>query len=162
MISEHKPVDPKESQMPDEPDVDIKNKARKGEYEIGFGKPPPHTRFKKGESGNPRGRPVGSANAKTRIARVLDGKVAVREGGKTRFISKLEAMFEAQTNKAMKGDPRSFSTVIAHAARIGALAESAAETSIPTAEEDAAIIEDFLRRHARPTEGDPKSDPEKR
>jgi len=156
MMSEHKPVDPKESQTSDEPNVDSGNK-RKGKYVIGYGRPPAHTRYKKGESGNPHGRPVGSANAKTRIARVLDGMVAVRERGKTRFISKLEAMFEAQTNKAMKGDSRSFSTVIAHAARIGALAESAAETSIPTAEEDAAIIEDFLRRHARP-----KSDPEER
>jgi len=160
-MSEHEPVDHKESPMPDEPDVDSK-KTRKSEYEVGYGRPPTHTRFKKGESGNPHGRPIGSANAKTRIARVLDEKVEVREGDKIRSMSKLEAMFAAHTNKAMKGDPRSFSTVIAHAARVGALAESAAEPAIPTAEEDAAIVKEFLRRHARPAESDPKSDPEER
>jgi hypothetical protein len=159
-MSEDEPVDHKGSPMPGEPDVDNIKKTRKGEYKVGYRRPPTHTRFKKGESGNPFGRPVGSANAKTRVARVLDEKVAVREGRKTRSMSKLEAMFEAHTNKAMKGDPRSFSTVIAHAARLGALAESAAEMSIPTAEEDAAIVKDFLRRNA--PERDPKCDPEER
>ena len=33
------------------------------DYEVGYGKPPSHTRFKPGESGNPRGRPRGSRNA---------------------------------------------------------------------------------------------------
>src|SRR5262245_29748444 len=34
----------------------------KSQYEIGYGKPPRHTRFQKGQSGNPRGRKRGSVN----------------------------------------------------------------------------------------------------
>ena len=34
-------------------------------YAVGWGKPPRHTRFKKGQSGNPKGRPPGSKNMNT-------------------------------------------------------------------------------------------------
>jgi Family of unknown function (DUF5681) len=70
-----------------EPDVGSK-KPRKGEYAVGFGRPPAQTRFKPGQSGNPKGRP----NAKTTVARVINETIPVREGQKTRHMSKLEAM----------------------------------------------------------------------
>ena len=157
---EHEPVNHKESPMPGE--TDVNSKKSNGEYGVGYGRPPIHTRFKKGKSGNPRGRPLGHANAKTTVARVMNEKVPVREGHKTRFMTKLEAMFQAHTNKAMKGDPRSFSHVLGHAARMGILAESTAETAIPTSEEDAAIVNEFMRRSTRPAECDRTSDPEER
>jgi Family of unknown function (DUF5681) len=31
-----------------------------GDYRVGYGKPPLETRFKQGQSGNPRGRPRGA------------------------------------------------------------------------------------------------------
>jgi hypothetical protein len=158
-MSAHEPVDHNESPMPDETDVDSK-KTSKGEHGVGYCRPPTHSRFKKGKSGNPGGRPRGQANAKTTVARVLNEKVLVREGQETRSIIKLEAMFQAHINKAIKGDPRSFGYVLAHAARMGLLAESAAEAAIPTREEDAAIINEFLRRKARPAECDRTNDPE--
>jgi hypothetical protein len=67
-------------------------KNRKGEYDVGYG--PAHTRFKPGESGNPHGRPVGGANAKTTMARVVNEKVSVHEGDKSRKMTKLEAMLQ--------------------------------------------------------------------
>jgi Family of unknown function (DUF5681) len=39
-----------------------------GDYEVGYGKLPRHTRFVKGQSGNPRGRPPGAKNLKTMLA----------------------------------------------------------------------------------------------
>src|SRR3954452_22678400 len=41
-------------------------------YEVGYGKPPRHTRFEKGRSGNPRGRPKSSKNLATLLAAALD------------------------------------------------------------------------------------------
>lgn len=42
-----------------------KKEDQKEEYEVGYGRPPTHTRFQPGKSGNPNGRPKGSKNTKT-------------------------------------------------------------------------------------------------
>jgi S-adenosylmethionine/arginine decarboxylase-like enzyme len=44
---------------------------------VGYGKPPLHTRFKKGQSGNPRGRPRGAKNLSTLVSDALDQTVVV-------------------------------------------------------------------------------------
>jgi hypothetical protein len=134
--------------------VAASEKVRKGDYEIGYGRPPERTRFKPGQSGNPNGRPVGRPSAKTTVARVINEKVSVREGQKTRNITKLEAMVQAHALKAIKGDARSASIVIGLIARMGLLGEQEDETLAALPQEDAAIVDDFLRRIA----GSDKSD----
>jgi hypothetical protein len=128
--------------------------VRKGDYEIGYGRPPARTRFKPGQSGNPSGRPAGRPNPKTTVARVINEKVSVREGQKTRNMTKLEAMVQAHALKAIKGDARSASIVIGLVARMGLLGEPEDETLAALPQEDAAIVDDFLRRIA----GSDKSD----
>ena len=49
------------------------------DYEVGYGKPPRHTRFVKGQSGNPRGRPPGAKNLKTLLNKALNELVVVTE-----------------------------------------------------------------------------------
>ena len=49
------------------------------EYEVGYKKPPQHTRFKPGQSGNRHGRPAGSKNLATIVREALDAKVVVSE-----------------------------------------------------------------------------------
>jgi hypothetical protein len=51
------------------------------DYEIGYRKPLKTTRFKAGESGNPKGRPKGSANLATDLSAELNEQITVREGG---------------------------------------------------------------------------------
>ena len=61
------------------------------DYEVGYGKPPKHTRFQKGQSGNPKGRPKGSKNMGTLLGEVLAQKVTVTENGQNRRIPYKEA-----------------------------------------------------------------------
>jgi len=72
--------------------------------EVGYGHPPKHTRFKPGRSGNPRGRPKGTMNVATILARTLRQRVVINENGKRTAVSKLEAAITQVTNKAASGD----------------------------------------------------------
>jgi Family of unknown function (DUF5681) len=76
------------------------------EYEIGYKKPPRQTRFKRGESGNPSGRPKGSKNLATLLEKELRQRVVVNENGRRRSITKQEAMVKHMVNKALSGDRR--------------------------------------------------------
>ena len=78
--------------------------ARSSDYPVGYGKPPEHTRFRKGHSGNPWGRPKGSESVARVLRRVLDEKIVVRENGERRRITRLEAVLKQLTNKGMSGD----------------------------------------------------------
>ena len=53
----------------------------KTDYKVGYKKPPLHTRFRKGQSGNPRGRPRGSKNLSTLLTDALNEPVVVTEDG---------------------------------------------------------------------------------
>lgn len=82
--------------------------ARKptGTYTVGYGKPPVQTRFQPGQSGNPQGRRKGAKNLKTHLAAALDERVTVKEGGKQRKITKLEATIKQLVNKSAGADLR--------------------------------------------------------
>ncbi len=83
------------------------------EYAVGFGKPPRRTRFCKGQSGNPKGRPRGAKNLATLMEKVLKEPVVISENGKRRRITKREALIKQLVNKAIAGDPRSIKLLLA-------------------------------------------------
>ena len=89
-------------------------KKRSGKYEVGFGRPPRHTQFQKGHSGNPKGRPRGSRNASTLLDEALQGRVVVSENGQRRTVTKLEAILTQLVNKAAQGDHRATQLLLAH------------------------------------------------
>lgn len=134
-------------------------KVPKGDYEVGYCRPPVHTRFPPGVSGYPKGRPVGRPNNKTAVARVINETVSVREGDKIRTISKLEAILQAHTMKAIKGDPRSASIVIGVVKGMGLLGETEADALEKLSQEDDEILADYMRRHS--TKAAPDDDAEK-
>src|SRR5262249_22424671 len=76
------------------------------EYHVGYGKPPRHTRFKQGLSGNPRGRPRGSKNLTTLLEEEFDEQVTIKENGQQRRITKRQAAVKQLINKLVSGDPR--------------------------------------------------------
>ena len=75
-------------------------------YEVGYGKPPVTTRFKPGQSGNPRGRPKGAKGLNTIVRETLGAKLVVRTSQGNRQISKIEAVLQKTLEKALKGDAR--------------------------------------------------------
>jgi hypothetical protein len=105
----------------------------KTNYKVGYKRPPRHTRFKPGQSGNPRGRPKGTPNHRTTVSRVMNEKVSVRDGDKTRRITKFEAILQAHTLKSMKADARSGALVMNIMSRMGLVneEEKTPEVAIP-------------------------------
>jgi hypothetical protein len=74
-------------------------------YEVGYGRPPVHTRFKPGQSGNPKGRPKGSKSPKAVLEEVLARPITIIEGGRRRTIKQVEAILMALAAKALRGGP---------------------------------------------------------
>jgi hypothetical protein len=77
-------------------------RSRKDDYEIGYRKPPKASRFKPGQSGNPRGRAKHSKNGKSLLAETLDEIVEVSEAGVPQRITKREAFFKTLVARALK------------------------------------------------------------
>ena len=75
---------------------------KSGADRIGYGNPPTHTRFKPGQSGNPKGRPKDARRGPTDVAGILDEPVPVKQGGVTRKISPFEASVRQQVGRALK------------------------------------------------------------
>lgn len=86
-----------------------KNKPR--DYEVGYGKPPQHTRFAPGQSGNRNGRPKKQTDRRTAFLNELNDSVVVTESSRRETMTKLEVMIKRLVNKAASGDLRSIKLV---------------------------------------------------
>jgi len=76
----------------------------KGDYQVGYRKPPHDSRFVKGQSGNPRGRLPGAQNMKTLLTKALNELVVVTDHGGRRKVSKRQAIVTQIVNRAAKPD----------------------------------------------------------
>ena len=73
------------------------------DYGVGYKRPPEATRFKKGRSGNPKGRPR-ARHRQIPYDSVLGQMVTVREDGRERRITAAEAFILQLTQKGLAGD----------------------------------------------------------
>ena len=119
------------------------------DYEVGYGKPPHHTRFQSGQSGNPRGRPSGSKNLKTLLSEALNEPVIITENGRRRKITKREAIVREVVNYSARPDLRAVRIVFELLRDIEGQSEPASpETSAFTAA-DEEVIEQLKARLLR-------------
>jgi hypothetical protein len=81
-------------------------------YEVGYAKPPKHSQFQKGRSGNPRGRPKGSKNLLTLINEELDRPIPVREDGRSRKVSARAAIAKRVVHNGLSGNPRAIEQLL--------------------------------------------------
>jgi Family of unknown function (DUF5681) len=89
-------------------------KRQSGSYKVGKGRPPVASRWKPGQSGNPRGRPRGSKNLGTILSEALNEKIMVQEKGRSRSMPAREVIGKRIVHAAMKGDLKSINLLIAH------------------------------------------------
>jgi hypothetical protein len=81
-------------------------------YRIGYGKPPEHSRFKPGTSGNPTGKRKGARNLSSDVKRALRVPVKLKDRGKSRKVSTQEAALMRLREKALNGDSRSLDRLL--------------------------------------------------
>lgn len=74
------------------------------DHEVGYGRPPKHGRFRKGQSGNPKGRPKGTKDLASDLKEELAERVLVREGDSARRLSKQRAVLKRLFDKSLKGE----------------------------------------------------------
>ena len=85
---------------------------------VGYGKPPKHTRFRPGQSGNPNGRPPKSKNTRTVLKDLLYEQVPVQRGRQRVRMTRLEIMILATIKKATAGDTRAYRNIMRWAEHI--------------------------------------------
>ena len=125
-------------------------------YKVGYRKPPKHTQFKPGRSGNPRGRSKGTKNLKTDLIEVLGEKVLVREGDRQVWVSKQRAAVMTLVAKTLKGDGRAAGHLIALMMRLTDTGEGASPLDQPLDENELEILRayemQFKQKEARDAE----------
>jgi transcription initiation factor IIF auxiliary subunit len=89
------------------------SKGRNPTYSVGYGRPPVHSRFRKGQSGNPSGRRryTESERAKQLLREEANRLISVREGGSVVRITALRAMIRNLLLLAAKGNASAQRTV---------------------------------------------------
>ena len=91
----------------------MKNKEKnERQYEVGYAKPPKHTRFQKGRSGNPKGRPKGSKGFAAIVRHELDAAIEVRQNGRVEKLSKRQVIIKQLVNRAAEGNPRAMELLL--------------------------------------------------
>jgi hypothetical protein len=114
---------------------------------VGYGKPPKATRFKKGKSGNPKGRPKGSLNLATDLTAELGEHITVREDGRPRKVSKQRALIKSLMAKALQGDVRATTSLLALYARV--ITEPLLDDNQPIDADELQVLRRFAPRLLR-------------
>jgi Family of unknown function (DUF5681) len=123
------------------------------DYAVGYGKPPASTQYRKGQSGNRTGRPKGANNLKTDLLEELGEKVTLKEGTRTKKVTKQRAMVKTIVAKTLKGESRAATTLIGLLGRVFDLAATEAVASEPLSAEEVEVLEMLAQRmvHNKPS-----------
>jgi Family of unknown function (DUF5681) len=121
-----------------------------GVDKVGHRRPRRDTRFRTGQSGNPRGRPKRDRGLSGLVARALAEKVEAKENGRRRRITKLEAAVTQLVNRAANGEQRA--TQFVFALLDGDQGRPAPLTAERPREGDALVVAELVRRLSRARE----------
>lgn len=123
--------------------------SQSDDYEVGYRKPPKASRWRKGRSGNPRGRQKGVPNLKTELIEELGEMIAIKEQGQPRKITKQRGLIKALIAKGVQGDTRASNILINLVFRL-LRPELIEDAPTELAEDDQAILDTFVVRRRTP------------
>lgn len=115
-----------------------------GGYVVGYGRPPKRTQFKKGQSGNPRGRKKGTKSPTSIMRALLDRKVEIRDRGRSRKVPLMEAILLGSAHLALKGDVKNIALLVKMAN--DASEALAGDVNVVSESEDLTLIKAFRDR----------------
>jgi hypothetical protein len=113
---------------------------------IGRGNPPKHTQFRKGVSGNKKGRPKGSKNLSTLVMEAARDQVTATIGGKQRRITKIQATAMQLATKAAGGDQASIARFLDWVDEFEKRAAAAKPVEFPFSEADLQVLDTIYER----------------
>ena len=117
-----------------------------GDYDVGYGKPPRHTRFVKGQSGNPRGRTTGAKNLRTLLTEALNETVIATENGGRRKVTKRQAIITQLVNRSATADLRAIKILLDIVRDIERQTEQKAPETADFSETDEKVLEQIKAR----------------
>ncbi len=115
----------------------------KRNYTIGYGKPPKHSQFKQGQSGNPKGRKKGSKGIKSDLGAQLKTTVTVTENGQRKNLRMQEVILKTLAAKAAKGDVRAIEVITSLTIQMFGIEDERKGKSILSAS-DQSILDGYL------------------
>lgn len=98
---------------PDQPPVTPPNsfEAEPG-YAVGYKKPPVHSRWQKGQSGNPRGPKKRQKSLNTIVREIMTAPISIRTGGRDQVMSRAQALVLKSVEAASKGNDRALDRLL--------------------------------------------------
>ncbi len=127
--------------------------ADDNDYKVGPGRPPRHTQFKKGQSGNPGGRKKDAFNLAALLLEEAERPVSIKGSGDS--LPAAQAIFRKMVYMALNGNPRAAGDVLDRLERLSGRA-SISESIVDDPGADDAMVERALSR--RPAAPEPADD----
>ena len=85
---------------------------KKGDYEVGYGKPPKANQFQPGESGNLSGRPKKPRSSNEIFEKIMSEKITAVIKGRRRKVPMKEVLIRQLVAEAMKGNQRALKALL--------------------------------------------------
>jgi hypothetical protein len=119
--------------------------------EVGYGRPPKANQFRKGRTGNPRGKKRGEENTISAFKRHVLKRVKINDGEKVRTITLAEAVILKNYNAALQKNSFAMSNIYRLAEDAGEFVDftDAKQVGRPIAVPEKVTIEEFLAEFGR-------------
>lgn len=111
------------------------------DHDVGYAKPPTHSQFKPGQSGNPGGRPKGSKSVHKVMQEVCEEVVVVTENGQKKKMTKLEVATASLFGKASKGDVNAIKLFLSLKAEADSLSDACTDAALSPEDSEALLSE---------------------